>query len=232
MKLNFILLILFSSFAACGPFEGTRTFNGYNLNRLAPIAAIDSSLKVDVTYTGGNIVKVDFKDNNKHLLSDTVIYKSDAVFLFQNHPESDYLSNDSTRRIIVKVSDTVRTFIFGKHQDRYRLFFVEAPLNDSVINVGYVYKSDITGDNIDEKLITALATFRQHVQFYDYAQEITLRYNNKCMYYTIDENYGDWRASGFPDTLYNVYGSIYLDKYRIEMGILEPAFKLHLSCEN
>ena len=228
MKFNLILFIIVFSIAACRPFEETRTFNGFNFYRLEPIAGIDSSLKVDVTYSAGNIVKIDFNDNFKQLVSDTVIYKKGGIFLFQNHPENDYLSSDSTFRIIGKISDTIRTFIFGKHHNRYRLFFVETPLNDSVINVEYVYRSDIIGDNISDKVITALASFRQHVQFYDFAEEITFRYNKKCLYYAIVENYGDWKAKNFPDTLYNVYGSIYLDKYRIEMEDLEPGFKLHL----
>lgn len=184
---------------------------------MEPMATIDSSLQVDVNYTAGNIVKVNFKDNSRLLLSDTVVYKNDAVFLFQNHPENDQLSSDSTVRIIGKISDTVRTFIFGKHHDQYRLFFVETPLNDSVFNVGFVYSADIPGVDINEKLIDALTTFRQYVRFYDYAQEITFRYEKKYMYYKIVENCGDWKSENFPDTLRDVYGSIYLDRYRIEM---------------
>lgn len=74
----------------------------------------------------------------------------------------------------------------------------------------------------------ALTSFKQHVEFYDFAHEITFRYDKKCMYYTIVENYGDWKAGNFPDTLHDIYGSIYLDKYRIEMRELVPGFKLYL----
>jgi hypothetical protein len=231
MKFNFILFIILSSLIACSAFEGTRKFNGFNFYRIEPVASNDSSLNVDVAYSAGNIVKVEFKDKLRQLLSDTVVYYNDAFFFFQNHPKDDYLSNDSTVRIMGKISDTVRTFIFGKHHDRYRLFFIETLLNDSVINVEHVYRSDITGDNINEKLIDALSSFRQHVQFYNFAEEVIFRYNKQCMYYTIIENYGDWKASGFPDTLYNVYGNIHLDKYRIEMKDLVPAFKLHLTSD-
>ncbi|MCF6408081.1 hypothetical protein L3C95_34655 [Chitinophaga filiformis] len=231
MKVNFILLITISFLTACQPFEGTRSFNGFNFYRIEPIATIDSSLKVDVTYSQGNIVKVDFKDSLKRLLSDTIIYRKDGIFLFQNHPEDDHLSSDSTLRILGKISDTVRTFVFGKYHEQFRLFFVETPLNDSVINVEFVHRSNIVCDNINEKVIAKLASFRQHVRFYALALEITFRYDKKCLYYTIVENYGDWKAKNFPDTLKHVYGSIYLDKYRIEMEELEPVFKLHLTCE-
>ena len=228
MKLNFVFLIIFSSLIACRPFEGTREFNGFDYYRVKPIMTIASSLKLDVTYDEGNIVEVNFKSDSKRVLSDTVIYKNGETFFFQNHPEYDRLSNDSTLRITGRVSDTVRSFIFGKRLGQYELFFVETPLNDSVINIEYVYKSDIEYDSVIERFIGQLTSFRQHVKFYDFAQEITFMYNKEYMYYTTADNYGDWKAIGSTDTLYNVYGSIYLDKYRIEMEDLLPAFKLYL----
>src|SRR5687768_9845860 len=109
MKLNFIFFVILSSLIACGNFEGTRRFNGFDYYRVKPIVGIDSSLKVDVTYHAGNIAKIDFKQHSTCILSDTVIYNNGGIFLFQSRSESCQLFNDTMLAVTAKISDTVRS---------------------------------------------------------------------------------------------------------------------------
>jgi hypothetical protein len=174
------------------------------------------------------MLSIAFNNQLEVVQFDTVIYMKDDFFLLDKKVTRDRLFNDTMVSITGKISDTVRTFVFGKEDGQYELFFVETPLSDSVINVEYVHKSDIIIENsFDKKLLNALVFFRQHVRFYDFAEEISFVYKGAFLYYTISDNYGSWKAIVDRDTIGNVFGTIYLDKYQIEAGNLMPGIVLH-----
>lgn len=226
-----LLFVMCFLLMCCTRFEGKKGFSEFDYCRIQPVKENTSSLNFDVTYHDGNIVRVDCNDNIKHVISDTLVYKNGDVFLFRMQQEDCPLCNDTMMSVTGIVSDTVRSFIFSKNDKVYELLFVETPLSDSVMNIEYVHKSDIKFANSNENLAILLSAFRQYVQFYAFAQEITFVYEGKTMRYTTVDNYGTWKATGGTDTLYNIYGNIYLDRYRIYTEDLLPAFKLFLSQE-
>lgn len=231
MNGRLLLFVMCFLSMGCTRFEGKKSFSEFDYYRIQPVKGITSRLNFDVTYRDGNIVRVDCNDNIKRVISDTLIYKNGDAFLFRIQQEESPLCNDTMMSITGIVSDTVRSFIFSKNHKYYELLFVETPLSDSVMNIDYVHKSDIKFANPNESLAILLSAFRQHVQFYAFAQEITFAYEGETMRYTTVDNHGTWKATRGTDTLYNIYGNIYLDRYRVYTEDLLPAFIFFLSQE-
>jgi hypothetical protein len=189
----------------------------FNFRELKPCSTCNDGIKVITEYDGTSLRSVKFERNNRLIKRDTVLAVKGTEFFLSDIK----LQLNKLYRISARISDTSRIFVFNKDSSNYKIAYIENYLNDSTIDVQFVWRSKLRPLHFTYRTLDSLLSFREYVTFFREHIKVEYRYSNSILYFKIIEDYANWKSENALDSLSNIYGNIYLDMELLEdKGVL------------